>query len=150
MAENEEGTVRTGMVISVRTRQDVVVVDPDRFLAAARRAYLAENEGVSEQGTRAAVADVYDAVSALIDRYGSLVSDHPEVAAGASEPQHMHGGVGLVPGGRVTDRPDGLSPAGEISTIVLQGPTLQSYGCFLPDDLDTLFQTPPDDPRSLE
>jgi hypothetical protein len=150
MAENEDVAVRAGMVISVRTRQDVIVVDPDRFLATARRAYLAENEGVSDQDARAAVADVYDAVCALIDRYGSLVSDHPEVAVGASEAQRMHGGVGLVPSDRVTDRPDGLSPAGEIRTIVLQGPTLQSYGCFLPDDLDTLFQIPPDEPRSLE
>ncbi|GGM54109.1 hypothetical protein ACFFX1_50750 [Dactylosporangium sucinum] len=29
---------RAGMVISVRTRRDVVVTDPERFLAAARQA----------------------------------------------------------------------------------------------------------------
>jgi hypothetical protein len=75
---------RAGMVISVRTRQDVVVTDPDRFLAAARRAYRADNPDADARRAETAVADVYDAVSALIERYGSQASDHPDVAAGAS------------------------------------------------------------------
>jgi hypothetical protein len=46
----------------------------------------------------------------------------------------MHGGAGLLPGDRVEDRPDGLSPAGSYSTIVAGAHRpLQDYGCALPD-----------------
>jgi hypothetical protein len=42
----------------------------------------------------------------------------------------------------VTDRPDGLSPAGGMSLIVLNEPQpLQDYGCSLPDN-DTIFGAP--------
>jgi hypothetical protein len=104
------------MVISVRTRQDVVVTDPERFLNAARRAYRAENPDASVEQAVTAVADVYDAVHSLIERYGSLASDHPEVSRGATAPERAHGGVGLLPGDRINDRPDGLSPAGAVTT----------------------------------
>jgi hypothetical protein len=133
---------QVGMVVSVRTRHDVVIVDPDRFLAVARRAYRAQDPQITEDEADAAVADVYDAVYALIDQYGSLASEHPEVAAGATAQRRMHGGVGLLPGDRVLDRPDGLSPAGSVSMIVLGEPQpVQDYGCFLPDDAD-LFSVP--------
>ena len=133
---------RVGMVVSVRTRQDVVIVDPDRFLAAARHAYRAQDPQITEDEAIAAVTDVYDAAYALIDQYGSLASQHPEVAAGASERRRMHGGVGLLPGDRVLDRPDGLSPAGSVSMIVLDEPRpVQDYGCTLPDEAD-LFNVP--------
>ena len=115
-----EGAVpRPEMVISVRTRQDVVVVDPERFLAAARQAYLADNPGATADEAAIAIRDAYGAAHALIDRYGSLASDDTEVAGGATELRRMHGGVGLIPGERVLGRPDGLSPAGAISIIVL-------------------------------
>lgn len=40
-----------------------------------------------------------------------------------------------LPGARVTDRADGLSPAGLIQEVVLDEPMpLQDYGCFLPED----------------
>ncbi|GAA4591117.1 hypothetical protein BJY16_000167 [Actinoplanes octamycinicus] len=132
MDDGEPGAVpRAGMVISVRSREDVVVVDPERFLAAARRAHLADHPDADP----ADIADVYDAVHALLDRYGSLGSDHPEVAGGATTRRQMSGGVGWLPGDRVPDRPDGLSPAGTISEINLDVTTpLQDHGCFLPED----------------
>ncbi|MBB4697944.1 hypothetical protein [Paractinoplanes abujensis] len=138
---------RAGMVISVRTRQDVVVIDPDRFLAAARRAYRTDNPDADVREAETVIADVYDAVSALIERYGSLTSDHPDVAGGAHPRPVMHGGFGLLPGDRVINRPDGLSPAGTLQTIELDVPTLQSYGCSLPEDP---FAAPDhdDEPRS--
>jgi hypothetical protein len=109
-----------GMTISIRTRQDI------------------------EEAAAEAVVSVYDAVHALLDRYGELASDHPDVAAGATPIRHMHGGVGLMPGERVGNRPDGLSPAGSVTQIVLGEPRpLQDYGCFLPGDLD-LFADPAD------
>lgn len=135
-------TPQPGMIISVLTREDVIVMDPQRFLAAARRAYRAQDPAASDVEAAAAVTDVYDAVDALINQYGRLGSEHPDVAAGASPLRRMHGGLGLRPGDRVPDRPDGLSPAGAISLILLDEPLpLQDYGCFLPETAD-LFTEP--------
>jgi hypothetical protein len=122
------------MIISVLTRQDVIVQDPQRFLAAARRAYRVQDPAVTEEQAARAVTDVYDAVDALITQYGALASDHPDVAAGAAPRRAMHGGAGLLPGDRVHDRHDGLSPAGTMSVIRLDQPhALQDYGCALPE-----------------
>jgi hypothetical protein len=121
-----------------------VVVNPQQFLAAARRACRELDPDITEEAAAEAVVTVYDAVHALLDRYGELASDHPDVAAGATPIRQMHGGVGLMPGERVRNRPDGLSPAGSVTQIVLGEPRpLQDYGCFLPDDLD-LFADPAD------
>lgn len=113
-----------GMTISVRTRRDVVVVDPERFLTAARRAYEEATPGADATNE---IADVYDAVFALLERDGQLAPDAltpPTVGRGAP-----------LPGVRVTDRPDGMSPAGMIQEVVLSDPRpLQDYGCFLPPD----------------
>jgi hypothetical protein len=134
---DEQALPCAGMVISVVVREDVVVMDPDRFLAAARRAYREENPDADEQDAAQAVADVYDAAYALRDRYGSVASEHPDVAGGATPRRRMHGGTGLLPGDRVEDRPDGLSPAGSFSTIVLGSHRpLQDQGCALPDERD--------------
>jgi hypothetical protein len=57
-----------GMTISIRTRQDVVVVDPQQFLAAARRAYRELNPDIAEEAAAEAVVSVHDAVHALLDR----------------------------------------------------------------------------------
>jgi hypothetical protein len=85
------------------------------------------------------VADVYGAVDALRERYGSVASEHPDVAGGATPRRRMHGGSGLLPGDRVEDRPDGLSPAGSFSTIVAGSHRpLQDEGCALPDQRDLL------------
>lgn len=74
-----------------------------------------------------AVADVYDAVHALLNRDGDLASD-----AGSAD---MVGVGGPLPGVRTGDRPDGLSPAGRVQHIVLSDPQpLRDYGCFLPED----------------
>jgi hypothetical protein len=143
MDGEQQAGARAGMVISVRTREDVVVTDPVRFVNAARRAYLAQNPDASTQEAAAAVADVYDAVDALVDCYGCVASDDPDVAGEASPRRRMAGGVGLLPGDRVLDRPDGLSPAGTIRVILLDdGLPLQDYGCFLPDE-DQLFARRP-------
>jgi hypothetical protein len=131
-----------GMVISVLTREDVVVVDPQRFLAAARRAFLADNPDAGEDEAAGVVTDVYEAAHALIERYGSLASEHPDVAAGATARRRMSGGAGWLPGDRVRDRPDGLSPAGTVSQVEAgAGRSLQDYGCWLPEPGD-LFTEP--------
>src|SRR5262245_51263015 len=106
--------IRAGMVISVVTREDVVVMDPDRFLAAARRAYRADYPELTKEEAATFVVNVFDAVHALLDRYGSLASDHPEVAAGGSTRRRMSGGFGYLPGDRVVGRADGLSPSGSV------------------------------------
>jgi hypothetical protein len=59
----------------------------------------------------------------------------------------MHGGLGLLPGNRMTDRPDGSSPAGTLQAIELDVSTLQSYGCALPEDP---FASPDNDDRRSE
>ncbi|GAA0450973.1 hypothetical protein Aca07nite_55310 [Actinoplanes capillaceus] len=118
---------RAGMTISVRSRRDVVVVDPDRFLAAARQALRDGDPELSEAQAQAAITDVYDAVHVLLDRDGQLAADEADDLVGVR---------GRPPGVRVTDRPDGLSPAGHLQEIVVvDGPPLQDYGCFLPSDL---------------
>ncbi|MEV0827270.1 hypothetical protein [Nonomuraea rubra] len=131
----DEQTVPTaGMTISVRTRRDVVIVDPERFLASARAAYRDLYPESSEDSAAENVRDVYDAVHILLDRFGRLAADAPEtsIRCGHSGPQ---------PGQRILDRPDGLSPAGELQQIVLGDQTpLQDYGCFLPEDP---FSLPP-------
>jgi hypothetical protein len=134
---DEQALPHAGMVISVVVREDVVVTDPDRLLAAARQAYRADNPDADEQDAVQAVADVYDAVYVLRDRYGSIASEHPDVAGGATPRRRMHGGAGLLRGDRVEDRPDGLSPASSFSTIVVGAHRpLQDDGCALPDQRD--------------
>lgn len=120
-----------GMTISVRTRRDVVVVDPDRFLSAARAAYRELHPDLTDAEVAEAVADVADAAYALIDRDGDLV------------PTPDRAGDPALPGARLTDRPDGLSPAGRMCELVLTEPRpLQDYGCFLPDDVFSRPRTP--------
>ncbi|GAA4077770.1 hypothetical protein [Actinomadura miaoliensis] len=115
-----------GMVISIRSREDVVIVDPERFLATARRAYLELHPEATEATAAEAVADVHDAVWALFERHGRLVESQPFPTVGRGAP---------LPGVRTLDRPDGLSPAGSIQRIVLnEDRPLQDHGCFLPED----------------
>ncbi len=114
------------MTISVRTRRDVVVVDPARFLAAARAAFRELHPDVSDEEAAEIVADVYDAVGVLLDLDGKLAADAPEMPIGCR---------GTPPGQRVLDRPDGLSLAGELQQIVLDDPMpLQDYGVLVPED----------------
>jgi hypothetical protein len=142
MANDQAPLPRRGMVISILTRRDAVIMDPARFMVAARRAFQKQNPACTDDEATLHVADVYSAVHALIDQYGSIASEHPDVAAGATERRHLSGGVGLLPGDRVHDRPDGLSPAGDVSHVSIDVPRpLQDYGCFLPDD-EELFGRP--------
>ncbi|MEE1787495.1 hypothetical protein PUR71_32010 [Streptomyces sp. SP17BM10] len=124
-----------GMTISVRTRRDVVVVDPERFLVAARAAFRELYPGAGEEDARRHVRDVTDAVDVLLERDGVLAPGLRDAGAG---------GCGPLPGRRVLDRPDGLSPAGEIQRIVLDDPKpLQDVLLFqLAEDRD-LFALPP-------
>ncbi|MFE4359446.1 MULTISPECIES: hypothetical protein [Streptomycetaceae] len=119
----DEPTVPTaGMTISVRTRQDVVIVDPERFLASARQAYRELSPDVTEETASEIVNDVHEAVFVLLERFGHLAADAPNTFAG-------------LPGQRTFDRSDGLSPAGERRQVVLDDPMpLQDYGCFGPED----------------
>ncbi|MGP3964398.1 hypothetical protein ACTWPT_51405 [Nonomuraea sp. 3N208] len=125
---DEQTAPTAGMTISVRTRRDVVIVDPERFLASARAAYRDLYPEASEECAAENVRDLYDAVHILLNRFGRLAADAPEAVIRCG-----HGG--LQPGQRVLDRPDGLSPAGELQRIVLEDQMpLQDYGCFLPED----------------
>jgi hypothetical protein len=130
--------VTAGMTISVRSRRDVVVVDPDRLLAAARRALQDVEPSLTDAQAAVGVADVVDAVFALLDRDGDLV---PETMSAGDERATRRPRV------RVTDRADGLSPAGWQRAVVLDDPLpLQDYGCFQPDDPFALRAHP--DPTS--
>lgn len=122
------------MTISVRTRQDVVIVDPERLLASAREAYRELSPDATEETASEIVRDVYEAVFVLLERFGRLVADTPPNTVDRR-----------LPGQRVLDRTDGLSPAGELRNIVLNDQIpLQDYGCFLPADP---FALPPDTPE---
>ncbi|MGO4760875.1 hypothetical protein AB4212_71615, partial [Streptomyces sp. 2MCAF27] len=128
-AVDEMSAPVAGMTISVRMRQDVVIVDPARFVASARAAYREASPEITEERAAEEIRDVYDAVWALLDRFGRLAADAPASAG--------------LPGRRVLDRPDGLSPAGECKQIVLSDPQpLQDYGCFMPEGYDP-FAIPP-------
>ncbi|HEX6683162.1 MAG TPA: hypothetical protein VF062_10220 [Candidatus Limnocylindrales bacterium] len=121
--------IKAGMTISVRTRRDVVIVDPERFLAAARQAVRDLDPTLSEEQAAGSIHDLLDAVHALLDRDGQLAND--QLLNQIIE----FGRGGLGPGKRVLDRPDGLSPAGWIQEIVPDEPQpLQDYGCFLPEN----------------
>jgi hypothetical protein len=124
-AMDEQRVPTAGMTISIRTRRDVVIVDPVRFLASAREAFRELNQ-LSADAAVEEISDVYDAVHALLDRFGRLAADAPATLIGRGGP---------LPGEHVSDRSDGLSPAGELQHIVLDDPRpLQDYGCFLPED----------------
>ncbi|MFJ9519965.1 hypothetical protein ACIRPK_17110 [Kitasatospora sp. NPDC101801] len=127
---DETTTPTAGMTISVRMRQDVVVVDPERLVTAARAALRETDPEMTEERAAEFIGDVYDAVWALMDRFGRLAADVPASTG--------------RPGQRVLDRPDGLSPAGERQQIVLNDPLpLQDYGCLMPEGYDP-FAIPPE------
>ncbi|MGW2250455.1 hypothetical protein ACWCXH_09670 [Kitasatospora sp. NPDC001660] len=124
-----------GMTISVRTRRDVVVVDPERFLAAARAAFRELYPDVTEEDARCHVRDVTAAAAVLLDRDGVLVPGVRDAGAGACGP---------FPGRRVLDRADGLSPAGELQRIVVDDPQpLQDIVLFQLAEQQDLFALPP-------
>jgi hypothetical protein len=103
------------------------VVDPEMFMAAARQALRDCDPGLTDAGAVEAVADVYDAVHALLDRDGALAADTIN--------RESIGVGGPLPGVRVSGRPDGLSPAGWLEQVVLDdSQPLQDYGCLLPVD----------------
>ncbi|MFF2525201.1 hypothetical protein [Streptomyces liangshanensis] len=117
-----------GMRVSVRIRQDVVIADPERFLAAARAAYRELSPDATEETAAEDVRDVHDAVFALLGRFGGLAAGSPDTTpparAGAPTPARPDG-----------LRPDGLRPAGEFTQVVLDDPrSLAEYGCFPPED----------------
>lgn len=73
-----------GMLISVRVRRDFVVADAERFLRAARRAYMEMTPGATEEDAAELVTCAADAVFALIERVGMIgqhVDDFLESAA---------------------------------------------------------------------
>ncbi|MGO1054860.1 hypothetical protein [Crossiella sp. CA198] len=119
-----------GMTISIRSRRDVVIMDPERFLAAARQACRELHPEATEAQLDAATTDVYDAVQLLLDRHSQLIP----VEDGAGSTPEIGRGAPL-PGIRIKDRPDGLSPAGWMQAVVVEeSMPLQDYGCFLPAD----------------
>jgi hypothetical protein len=120
-----------GLTISIRTRRDVVIVDPEKFLAAARQALRDVNPDFTDAQVSEALTGVVDAVYALLDRDGQLGLD--EHGATMTEPEFGPGA--RRPGTRDLDRVDGLSPAGWLQQIVLDDPRpLRDYGCFPPAD----------------
>lgn len=127
-----------GMTISVRIRRDLVIVDPDRFLAAAREAYRDLNPECSQTDAANAVTNVADAMFALLDRAASFPAGTgaPATPPIWPDPRRPECGPGApAPGVRVTDRADGLSPAGWLQHVVLgEAQPLQDYGCFAPAD----------------
>jgi hypothetical protein len=134
---DEASVPSVGMTISVRVRRDVVVVDPQRFLAAARRAYRELNPDVSEAEVAEVIVDAVDAAYALLERFGQLAPDDPDGMWGrATVGDTSPGDAGRTgAGGRDLERPDGLSPAGWRTHVVLNDAmSLQDYGCFGPED----------------
>ncbi|MEU8510141.1 hypothetical protein AB0C76_00950 [Kitasatospora sp. NPDC048722] len=133
--EEEPHQPVAGMTISVRTRRDVVVVDPERFLAAARAAFRELYPGTSEEDALRHVRDVTVAAGVLLDRDGVLAPGLRDAGAGRCGP---------LPGRRVLDRPDGLSPAGEILRIVVDDPQpLQDIALLQLTECRDLFALPP-------
>jgi hypothetical protein len=122
------------MTISVRMRRDVVVADPQRFLAAARRAYRDLHPEVDEAEAAGLIVDAVDAAYALLERFGHLEPDDPRAAARRAPTVHHtpeHTGRAPVDGPPDPRRPDGLSAAGWRTQIVLNDPMpLRDPGCF--------------------
>lgn len=107
-----------------------MIADPGRFLATARRAYHDLNPDLHEAEVAETIGDVYDAVYALLDHEDGRAVIWPDT----TKPEC--GRRALLPGERVLDRPDGLSPAGWIVEVVLdERQPLQDYGCFLPENI---------------
>lgn len=87
----DDALATAGMTISLRIRRDLVIVDPGRFFAAARDAYRAAHPGATDAEVAEQVADVSDAIHALIDRQPATISlwpdpERPEAGRGAPLP----------------------------------------------------------------
>jgi hypothetical protein len=113
-----------------RSRNDFVVTDPGRFLAAADGAVQDLDPGPEPGTRRSGVTDVYDAVFALLERDGELAP-----ATGPSAPDAGGTRIVAVPGAArvpepvVGDRAAGLSPAGGL--VEHSGPQYQKSGARL-------------------
>jgi hypothetical protein len=86
-----------GMRIAVRFRRDFVVTDADRFLAAARRAFVELNPGATDDDAAAVVKCAADAVFTVLERDGLLGHAVDEkLAARASDGLDRHGSIEQV------------------------------------------------------
>lgn len=132
---SDEVAPAPGLVISIRVRRDLVVVDPDRFSAAARAAYRELNPDAGDAAAAKTVADVTDTVHTLLERaLADIDSPLTRLLGRASSAPEVGRGA-PAPGVRGTGGPDGLCPAGWLGEVVLGEPRpLQDYGCFLPSD----------------
>jgi hypothetical protein len=64
-----------GMRIAVRIRRDFVVTDVERFLAAARRAYVQVTPSATDADAAAMVTGAADAVFAFLEQAGMIGAD---------------------------------------------------------------------------
>jgi hypothetical protein len=80
------------MHIAVRIRRDFTVIDAERMLAAARRAYVELNPGSSERDAEDVVTSAADAIFTLLERDGVIGSASDAKLAERAE-------HGLEPGG---------------------------------------------------
>jgi hypothetical protein len=83
-----------GMHIAVRFRLDFVVTDAERFMAAARRAFVELNPGATDEDAATGVTCAADAVFTVLERDG-LLGDAVDDALAA------HASDGLDRGGSI-------------------------------------------------
>ncbi|MEY9874249.1 hypothetical protein ABH931_003743 [Streptacidiphilus sp. MAP12-33] len=133
MEDEQRVRPRAGMTISVRTREEVVVVDPDRVIAAARAALVEDDPEMTEEQAARHVVDVYDAVDALVEHHGGRLA--PETMSLAQTHGRRSGRA----------NPDGLDPVGYIRHYAVDDPVPLRHlaSCFRVPDHDP-FATPPD------
>jgi hypothetical protein len=112
-----------GMLISVRMRRDFVVADAERFLRAARRAYV-DMTGGTEADAAQMVTCAADAIFAFIERAGMTghaLDDFLEAAA------------------------DGLTIGGQIAHVTMdQDQPLPTGRCWFGYNVDDVFALPPE------
>lgn len=116
-----------GMLISVRVRHDFVVANSERFMLAARRAYIEMTPGATEEDAAEMVTDAADAMFALIERAGMTGPGLDHFLASAA---------------------DGLTIGGQIAQVTMdQDQPLPDDGCQFGVDVGDVFALPPGTPR---
>ena len=112
-----------GMLISVRLRRDFVVADADRFMQAARRAYVEITPGTTEAEATEMVTCAADAMFAFIERAGMIgqgLDDRLELAA------------------------DGLTIGGQVAQVTMdQDQPLPAGRCWFGSNVEDVFALPP-------
>jgi hypothetical protein len=113
-----------GMHIAIRIRRDFIITDAQRFLAAARAAYLELNPGASGTEAEDIVSSASDAIFTILEQAGILGARADTTLARRAV--------------------DGIAPQGQRAQVTINEDRRLPFGpdCFAPADVFALPAQP--------